>query len=131
KAVIFMENISSYIDHTLLNPESTEQQIIQLCEEAKTYEFATVCVNPYWVPLAVKQLDGTNVGITTVIGFPLGATTTFSKVTETRDVIASGATEVDMVINVGALKSGNDEAVYEDIRQVVKAADDSVIVKVI
>lgn len=126
-----MKNIAMSIDHTLLNPESTQQQIIQLCKEAETYEFATVCVNPYWVPLAVKQLQETNVGITTVIGFPLGATSTFSKMTETRDAIAAGATEIDMVINVGALKSGDDEAVYDDIAQVVNKAADKVIVKVI
>lgn len=126
-----MGNIASYIDHTLLNPDSTKEQIIQICKEAETYEFATVCVHPYWVSLVSKQLKETNVGITTVIGFPLGATTTFSKTAETRDAIASGATEIDMVINIGALKSGDTEAVYEDIEQVVKVVGDKAIVKVI
>lgn len=126
-----MENIASFIDHTLLKPESTKEEIIQLCNEAKQYEFATVCINPYWVPVAVKHLEGTAVGITTVIGFPLGAVSTFTKVAETRDAIASGATEIDMVINVGALKSGNDEAVHNDIKQVVNAANTKAIVKVI
>lgn|SRR5690625_800979 len=125
------ENIASMIDHTLLKPESTKEQIITLCDEAKEYGFATVCVNPYWVKEAAKQLKGSNVGITTVIGFPLGATSTFTKVAETRDAIASGATEVDMVINVGALKSKDEMTVYQDIKQVVRAADGKAIVKVI
>lgn len=125
------KNIASTIDHTLLKPESTQAQIEQLCKEAKEYEFATVCVNPYWVRVAAEELWGTEVGITTVIGFPLGATSTFSKVAETRDAIASGATEVDMVLNVGALKSADDEAVHNDIAAVVQAAKGQAVVKVI
>lgn len=125
------ENIASTIDHTLLKPESTQAQIKQLCKEAKEYQFATVCINPYWVAVAAEELWGTEVGITTVIGFPLGATSTFSKVAETRDAIASGATEVDMVLNVGALKSHDDEAVYKDIEAVVQAAKGQAVVKVI
>lgn len=126
-----MKKIASLIDHTLLKPDSTKEKIIDLCKEAIQYRFATVCVNPVWIPVAVEQLKDTDVGITTVIGFPLGATSSFVKVAETRDAIAAGATEVDMVINVGALKSGDDTAVYEDIKQVVRAANGEVIVKVI
>src|SRR5699024_4721511 len=119
------------IDHTLLKPESTKEQIIQICEEAKEYGFATVCIQPTWVSVAKKALQHTDVGITTVIGFPLGVTSTFTKVAETRDAIASGATEVDMVINIGALKSQDDLAVFQDIKAVVDAAKNLAIVKVI
>ncbi|MEI3613446.1 deoxyribose-phosphate aldolase [Pseudogracilibacillus sp. SO30301A] len=125
------KRIASKIDHTLLKPEATKEDIVKLCEEAKEYEFATVCINPSWVRIAAKALMGTNVGITTVIGFPLGATSTFTKIAETRDAIASGATEVDMVINIGALKSKDEVTVYQDIKQVVRAASEQAIVKVI
>lgn len=125
------KQIARMIDHTLLKPDSTKEQILQLCEEAKEYEFATVCVNPSWVRTAAKELKGTSVGVTTVIGFPLGATSTFTKVAETRDAIASGATEVDMVINIGALKSKDEGTVYHDIKQVVRAASGQAVVKVI
>lgn len=125
------KQIARMIDHTLLKPDSTKEQILQLCEEAKEYEFATVCVNPSWVRTAAKALKGTSVGVTTVIGFPLGATSTFTKVAETRDAIASGATEVDMVINIGALKSKDEGTVYQDIKQVVRAASGQAVVKVI
>lgn len=123
--------IARYIDHTLLKPESTQADIIQLCKEAKQYQFATVCVNPFWVKTAAEELKSSGVGVTTVIGFPLGATSTFTKVAETRDAIASGATEVDMVINIGALKSKDEMAVYQDIRQIVRAANGQALVKVI
>lgn len=119
------------IDHTLLKPESTKEQIIKLCEEAREYKFATVCIHPSWVSTAAKKLEGSNVGITTVIGFPLGATSTFTKVAETRDAIASGATEVDMVIHIGALKSQDHTTVLKDISQVVRAANGQAVVKVI
>ncbi|UCZ55396.1 deoxyribose-phosphate aldolase [Bacillus shivajii] len=119
------------IDHTLLKPESTKEQIINLCKEAVEYNFATVCVNPFWVPTAAEELKGTKVGITTVVGFPLGSTSTFVKISETRDAIASGATEIDMVINVGALKSGENEIVKKDIEGVVLAAKGQAPVKVI
>lgn len=125
------KQIARMIDHTLLKPDSTKEQILQLCEEAKEYEFATVCINPSWVSTAAKALKGTSVGVTTVIGFPLGATSTFTKVAETRDAIASGATEVDMVINIGALKSKDEGTVYQDIKQVVRAASGQAVVKVI
>ncbi|MFD0829217.1 deoxyribose-phosphate aldolase [Neobacillus sp. M.A.Huq-85] len=119
------------IDHTLLKPESTKEQIIKLCEEAKEYHFTTVCVNPYWVSTAAAELKGSGVGVTTVVGFPLGATSTFVKIAETRDAIANGATEIDMVINIGALKSGDFDAVKKDIEGVVQAAKGNAPVKVI
>mgnify|MGYP001314942566 FL=1 len=124
-------NIARYIDHTLLKVDSTEKDIIQLCDEAKQYQFATVCVNPYWVKTAAKELKDSRVGVATVVGFPLGVTTTFTKIAETRDAIASGASEVDMVINIGALKSKDEITVYQDIKQVVQAANGQAVVKVI
>lgn len=124
-------NIARYIDHTLLKVDSTEKDIIQLCDEAKQYQFATVCVNPYWVKTAAKELKDSRVGVATVVGFPLGVTTTFTKIAETRDAIASGASEVDMVINIGALKSKDEITVYQDIKQVVQAANRQAVVKVI
>ncbi|OIK11371.1 deoxyribose-phosphate aldolase [Bacillus sp. MUM 116] len=119
------------IDHTLLKPESTKEQIIKLCNEAKEHHFATVCVNPYWVSTAAAELKGSGVGVTTVVGFPFGATSTFVKVAEARDAIANGATEIDMVINIGALKSGEFETVKKDIESVVLAAKGHAPVKVI
>lgn len=124
-------DIAKMIDHTLLKPESTEADIITLCQEAKEYGFATVCVQPHWVPIAKQELEHSEVGITTVVGFPLGVTSTFTKVAETRDAIASGATEIDMVINLGALKSNQDVQVVWDINQVVEAAKGQAVVKVI
>jgi len=123
--------IASMIDHTLLKPDATEKEIRKLCEEAAQYKFASVCVNPAYVPLAAKLLKGTGVKVCTVIGFPLGATTSTTKAIETRDAIANGADEIDMVINVGALKSGDDETVRKDIQAVVDAAKGRAIVKVI
>ena len=126
-----MENIATFIDHTLLKPEATKADIIALCQEAKEYGFATVCVQPSWVRVAAEELKDTAVGVTTVIGFPLGATTSFTKAAETRDAIANGATEVDMVIPIGLLKADEGLAVYEDISAVVRAAAGDVVVKVI
>lgn len=123
--------LANKIDHTLLKPESTEADILRICQEAKDYEFAAVCIQPYWVPIANQALQGTNVEIATVIGFPLGVTSTFTKIAETRDAIASGATEIDMVINLGALKSHQDTIVVWDINQVVEAAKGQALVKVI
>lgn len=125
------QKLAKMIDHTLLKPESTKEQIITLCDEAKEYGFVTVCVQPTWVPVAKKALAETDVGITTVIGFPLGVTSTFTKVAEARDALASGATEIDMVINIGALKSRDDVAVYKDIKAVVEAVNAQATVKVI
>ncbi|GIQ68842.1 deoxyribose-phosphate aldolase [Xylanibacillus composti] len=124
------EKIARMIDHTLLKPEATAEQVSKLCEEARQYGFATVCINPYWVSAAAKLLEGTSVGITTVVGFPLGATTSGAKAEETREAIRNGATEIDMVLNVGALKSGRHEEVCSDIQAVVEAAGE-VPVKVI
>jgi len=123
--------VAHAIDHTLLKADATEAQIRKLCEEARQYQFASVCVNPGWVSLAAELLAGSPVKVCTVIGFPLGATTPTAKAIEARDAIANGATEVDMVINVGALKSGDDALVRRDIEAVVNAARGQALVKVI
>lgn len=125
-----MMNIAKMIDHTALKPETTKEQIEKLTEEAKTYQFASVCVNPTWVKFASSQLADSGVDTCTVIGFPLGANTSSVKAFETKDAILNGATEVDMVINIGALKEGNDAFVEQDIKAVVEAADGT-LVKVI
>ncbi|MCG0238715.1 MAG: deoxyribose-phosphate aldolase [Firmicutes bacterium] len=114
--------LARLIDHTLLKPEATEEQIRRLCAEARHYGFAAVCVNPWWVPLCVQELKGTGVKVATVIGFPLGATTTEAKAFEARQAVEAGADELDMVMNVGALKSGHLDRVQEDIAAVVRAA---------
>ncbi|MFZ0063374.1 MAG: deoxyribose-phosphate aldolase [Pyrinomonadaceae bacterium] len=113
---------ASLIDHTLLKPEATDEDIKRLCEEAARYRFASVCVNPTWVKVAACSLRGTGVPVCTVIGFPLGATLADVKAYEARRAIFDGASEVDMVINVGALKSGDDCLVEHDIRSVVEVA---------
>lgn len=123
--------IASMIDHTLLKPNATGEMIDKLCKEAKEYEFAAVCVNPYYVSRAKKYLDGTKVKVATVIGFPLGANTKEVKALETKDAIKNGADEVDMVINIGALKSGEYDIVRDDIRAVVESAKGKAIVKAI
>ena len=125
-----MKNYNEYIDHTLLKPEASQSQIDQLIQEAKDYLFASVCIMPTWVSYAHEKLKDSPVKVCTVIGFPLGAHTTKTKVFETKDAIENGADEIDMVINIGALKDHNDEAVYEDIKAVVEAAA-SKVVKVI
>ncbi|QTH44000.1 deoxyribose-phosphate aldolase [Cohnella sp. LGH] len=125
------EQIAAAIDHTLLSATSTEEEIVRICAEAKRYGFATVCVNPYWVPAAALELAGSKVGVTTVIGFPLGASRTEIKAAEAADAIGAGATEIDMVLNVGALKSGQEAAVKRDIEQVVEACKGKAAVKVI
>jgi len=114
--------IARLIDHTALKPDTTEEQIRKLCEEAKTYCFASVCVNPCYVPLAAQLLENTPIAVCTVIGFPLGANRTPTKAFETELAVAEGANEVDMVINIGFLKSKKYEEVEEDIRAVVEAA---------
>lgn len=126
-----MTNIASYIDHTLLKPESTKEQVIQLCKEAAEYEFASVCINPSYVETAAAQLKDSKVKVCTVIGFPLGASTSETKAFETTDAIEKGAEEIDMVVNIGAIKSGNSELVKSDIQAVVTAAKGKAIVKVI
>ncbi|MFF2532649.1 deoxyribose-phosphate aldolase [Brevibacillus sp. NPDC058079] len=123
-------NMNKYIDHTLLKPDATQEMIDKLCQEAREHDFMSVCVNPYWVKRSAELLAGSDVKVCTVIGFPLGASTIESKAAETRDVIAKGATEVDMVLNVGALKSGDLETVKKDIAAVKQAAGD-ILLKVI
>lgn len=125
------QQVAGMIDHTVLKPNTTETDIRKICEEARKYKFASVCVNPSYVALSSDLLKGTDVKICTVIGFPLGATTSTTKAMETKDAIANGATEIDMVINVGALKSGNNSIVKKDIEAVVEAARGRAIVKVI
>src|SRR6266550_1819455 len=116
---------ASLIDHTLLRPDASERDIKILCEEAAQYHFASVCVNPTWVRASACHLQGTGVPVCTVIGFPLGATLPDVKAYEARRAIMDGAREVDMVINVGALKSGDDCLVEHDIRSVVEVAHES------
>lgn len=125
-----MENINRYIDHTQLQPDAKQEAIDQLLKEAKDYNFFSVCLNPTWVKYAAEALADTEVNVCTVIGFPLGATTPAAKAFETKDAVANGADEVDMVINIGRLKSGQYDAVLEDIKAVVDAAGDA-LVKVI
>ncbi len=126
------EDISRYIDHTNLRAYATEDDIIRLCDEAKEYGFYAVCVNPYRVRLAKERLKGTDVKVASVIGFPLGATPTEVKVFEAKKALEDGADELDMVINIGALKDGNYEYVRKDIEEVVKVArEKGAIVKVI
>ncbi|WP_122639993.1 deoxyribose-phosphate aldolase [Romboutsia sp. Marseille-P6047] len=119
------------IDHTILKAEATRDEVVKLCNEAKEYNFASVCVNPSMVELASDILKGTEVDVCTVIGFPLGATTTNVKAFETDDVINKGATEVDMVINIGKLKDRDLEYVKNDIKAVVDAAKGRALTKVI
>ncbi|MBQ7206221.1 MAG: deoxyribose-phosphate aldolase [Lentisphaeria bacterium] len=116
-----MKPLNEYIDHTALKAFVTEEKIAQLCEEAKKYSFASVCINPCNIPLAKKLLAGSGVKVCTVIGFPLGANTTATKVAETRDAAGMGCDEFDMVINVGALKDGKLDYVRNEIRAVVDA----------
>src|SRR5919106_1575796 len=125
-------NLAKYIDHTLLKPDATQQEIAQLCFEARKYGFASVCVNPTWVSLCAQLLQGSPVKVCTVIGFPLGATSSEAKAFETDTAIRQGATEIDMVINIGALKARDLETVAKDIRGVVNVAHaHGIIVKVI
>ncbi|KXH87399.1 deoxyribose-phosphate aldolase [Sporosarcina sp. HYO08] len=124
-------NYASYIDHTLLKADATKEEILKICAEAKEFSFASVCVNPAWVETAAKALQGTSVKVCTVIGFPLGASTPEVKAFETKNAIQNGAEEIDMVINIGALRSGDDVLVQKDIESVVLAAKGKAIVKVI
>jgi deoxyribose-phosphate aldolase len=114
--------IAALIDHTILKPDATRADVIKVCREARQYNFASVCVNSYWVPLVAAELAGSPVKVCTVVGFPLGAASTEAKVAETAAAIRSGAQEIDMVINVGALRSGDHEAVRKDIEQVVRVS---------
>ncbi len=126
------KSFSKMIDHTLLKPDATADMIAQLCFEARKYHFASVCVNPTHVKLSAELLQGSDVKVCTVIGFPLGATMTDVKVFETKNAIKDGATEIDMVINIGALKAGDHQLVANDIREVVSTSHAAgAIVKVI
>jgi|SaaInlStandDraft_7_1057024.scaffolds.fasta_scaffold00033_60 deoxyribose-phosphate aldolase len=118
------EDVAKCIDHTILKPDATEDDIKTLCAEADEFQFATVCISPSYVPLAAKELENSSVKVCTVVGFPSGAHHPTIKAMETRRAIRDGAEEIDMVINVGALKSGNDELVYRDIRMVCEACED-------
>jgi deoxyribose-phosphate aldolase len=125
-------SIASLIDHTLLRADATRADILQLCREARDYNFASVCVNSYWVPIAAAELAGSQVLVCTVVGFPLGATSTAAKVAETEAALAAGAKEIDMVQNIGALRGGDPHSVQQDIAAVVNAAHRrGAIVKVI
>ncbi len=125
------QNFARMIDHTLLKAEATKEQIEKLCAEAKQFNFASVCVNPTWVKQSSELLQGSDVLVCTVIGFPLGANTPAVKAFEVKDAIANGANEVDMVIKIGALKDKNYDLVQADIAAVVEAAKGSALVKVI
>lgn len=114
--------LAKIIDHTLLKPDATRKDLVKLCEEARAHSFFSVCINTTWVPLAVELLKGCTTKVICVVGFPLGAATPAAKAAETREAIKNGAAEIDMVINIGRLKGGEHEAVYEDIRAVVEAA---------
>ncbi len=122
--------LNKYIDHTLLKPEATKEQITKLCEEARQYDFASVCVNTCYVPLAKQLLAGSDVEVCCVVGFPLGAMDTVSKAFEAKTAVENGAQEVDMVINIGALKDKDYDYVTKDIAAVVEASKPA-IVKVI
>ncbi|MGM0174806.1 deoxyribose-phosphate aldolase [Enterococcus sp. DIV0800] len=123
--------INRMIDHTILKADATKADVMKIIEEAKKYRFYSVCINPTWVALAAKELQGEPVAVCTVIGFPLGANTTETKAFDATNAIANGAAEVDMVINIGELKDGNYEKVQKDIEAVVAAAKDKALVKVI
>ncbi len=130
----FDRALARMIDHTMLKPDASESDIRTLCEEARTYGFASVCVNPSWVPLCTQQLAGSGVKVCTVVGFPLGTADTETKVFEAERALAAGATEFDMVIHVGRLKSGDRAWVEHDIKSVVRAVkkrDHRNLVKVI
>jgi deoxyribose-phosphate aldolase len=128
----FDRNVARLIDHTILKPDATRAEVLQVCAEARRYEFASVCVNSFHVPVVARELLGSPVKTCTVAGFPLGAASTAAKVAEALDAIAQGATEVDMVINLGALKGGDESQAGTDIAAVVAASHEGgAIVKVI
>lgn len=125
-------DIARCIDHTILRPDATADDIRKICAEARQYGFASACVNPYWVPLVAAELAGSPVKVCTVVGFPLGASATEMKAAETEAAVRAGAQEIDMVLNIGELRGGNHDAVLRDIEAVVAAAHKAgAIVKVI
>ncbi len=121
------EEFPKYFDHTMLKPEAGEAKIRQLIAEAKKWNFASVCVNPSWVKLASEELKGTGIEVCTVIGFPLGATSTYAKISEALQAIADGATELDMVINIGWVKDNNYEKIIDEIKAIKEAIGDKVL----
>lgn len=124
--------VARLIDHTILKPEATRTEVLKVCAEARQFGFASVCVNPYWVPLVAAELAGSEVKVCSVVGFPLGATSTAAKVAETLQAIQDGASEIDMVINVGALRGDEHGIAEADIQAVVAASHtNGAIVKVI
>lgn len=125
-----MKTLNKYIDHTLLKPEAKREDIIEICKEAKEYDFMSVCINPNWISLVKEQLEDSDVKICTVIGFPLGANNKETKALEAKIAVEDGADEVDMVINIGRLKSKDYDYVKKDIEEVVRASGDK-LVKVI
>lgn len=125
-----MKLLNSYIDHTLLKPTATKEDIVQLCEEAKQYNFFSVCINSCYVALAKQHLKDSDVKVCSVIGFPLGAMSTKAKVIETEQALKDGADEIDMVINIGFLKSKDFDAVWKDI-EAVKSVMPNNVLKVI
>lgn len=127
----YNKQYAKYIDHTVLKPETTRATIKKFCDEAKQYQFASVCINPVYVAYVCEQLKGSGVKTCCVVGFPLGANTTHIKVEEAREAIQNGADEIDMVISIGALKDRDLEYVYNDIRAVVNISHPTAIVKVI
>lgn len=126
-----MEKIAGKIDHTLLRADASEEEIKILCQEAMDNSFAAVCVNPYYVELAAEILSAGKVGLATVVGFPLGASTSAVKAFETKNATENGANEIDMVINIGALKDGNYQLVKEDIEAVANVCKDKALLKLI
>ncbi len=130
-APISPRSLASYIDHTLLKPDASAEEVREVCEEAKQHQFASVCVNPSYIRLVAEQLEGNGVTPCCVIGFPFGTHTPEAKKSETEDAVKNGAKEVDMVINVGAIKSGDWQLVRRDVEAVVEAAGGSAGVKVI
>ena len=122
-----MNNLAKYIDHTILKPDTQKDQVKKICDEAKQYHFASVCVNQYYTAFVKSELEDSDVKVCTVVGFPLGAVSKEVKAFETKKAINDGADEIDMVINIGALKDGLEDVVYEDIKEVVEAANGTTV----
>ncbi|MBI4544315.1 MAG: deoxyribose-phosphate aldolase, partial [Gemmatimonadetes bacterium] len=116
------DSVAKYVDHTLLKAAATSAEIVKLCREARAHSFAAVCLNPVWVELAAQELAGSDVAVATVVGFPLGATTTAAKVAEAEDALGRGATELDMVAQIGKIKEGDWAGVADDIRELAGVA---------
>ncbi|MEF8873533.1 MAG: deoxyribose-phosphate aldolase [Candidatus Thermoplasmatota archaeon] len=123
--------IEKFLDHTILNPDARKEDVKEVCDEAKTYNFASVCVNPCWVSLVDRRLKGTDISTCSVVGFPLGANNSETKAFEAKKAVEEGADEIDMVLNIGKLKEGDHSYVEEDIRAVVESVDEDPTVKVI